>query len=228
MSSKIRLAIVDDHEIFKKAISDALTYDNNFNVVFNAKNGVELLFELERNIVDVVILDLQMPVMSGNDALFILSEKYPEIKIIILSMLDDPLIMIDTLQNGASAYLTKDCDIEELIEAINGVMNNGFYFTEKFPQEIKNQLAEQSNIKHKPLSSILSEREVDILKLICLEKCSKEISEELQIAERTVQNHRYKISKKIGTSSSVGFLVYALLNGIATINAEGKVVFERD
>jgi len=226
MTNKTRLAIVDDHEIFKKAISDALTYENDFNVVFLAKNGIELLFELEKNTIDVVILDLQMPIMSGIDTLPLISNKYPTIKVVVLSMIDDPSIMIEAFNNGASAYLTKDCDIEELIEAINEVMNNKFYFTETFPHEIQKQIFGQSNRIHKQSISILSERETEILKLICTEKGSKEISEELNIAERTVQNHRYKISKKIGTSSSVGFLVYALLNGIATINAEGKVVFE--
>jgi DNA-binding NarL/FixJ family response regulator len=226
MPTNIRVAVVDDHEIFRKAISDALIYENGFDVVFLAGNGVELLFELERNQVDVVILDLRMPVMSGKDALLIMNEKYPETKVIVLSMYDEYFVAIDMLQKGAHAYLSKDCGIEELIDAIHGVVNQGLYFTEKFPKEFMEQFIETSEIKYSARNSLLSERELDILRLICEEKCSREISESLNISERTVENHRYKISKKIGTSHGIGMLVYALQNGLAKITANGKVNFD--
>ena len=225
MSNKIRIAIVDDHEIFRKAISDALVYANDFNMVFLAENGAELLFELERNTVDVVILDLSMPVMSGKDALLIMTEKYPEIKVVVLSSYDNQLIMADVLRNGAHAYLPKHCCIEELIDSIYSVVDKGYYFTEKFPQELIEGLIETSNIKSFTTKLKLSPRELDILRLICEEKCSREISEILQISERTVENHRYKISKKIGTSHGIGMLVYALQNGIAKVTTNGKVDF---
>ena len=226
MPTNIRIAIADDHEIVRKSISDALMYQNGFNVVFLAENGVELLFELERNPVDVVILDLRMPVMSGKDALQIITEKHPEKRVIILSSYDDYIMMVETLRIGAHAFLSKDCGIEELIDAIHGVVKNGFYFTEKFPQELIEQFIEGIDNKSITNRSSLSERELDILRLICEEKCSREISQRLNISERTVENHRYKISKKIGTSHGIGMLVYALQNGIAKITADGKVYFE--
>lgn len=226
MSTNIRIAIVDDHEIVGKAISDALVYDNGFDVVFLAENGVELLYELERNPIDVVILDLNMPVMSGGEVLPILNEKHPDIKIVVLSSHDNLLIKIDAFRKGAHAYLPKHCCIEELIDAINSVFEKGFYFTKKLPQELVEQYIDLEEENHLTTKPILSKRELDILKLICEEKCSREISEALYISERTVENHRYKISKKIGTSHGVGMFVYALQNGLAKITADGRVEFK--
>ncbi len=226
MSTNIRIAIVDDHEIVKKAISDALMYENDFNVVFLAENGVELLYELERHSLDVVILDLNMPFMSGGEALPILNEKHPDVKIIVLSSHDDLLIKIDAFRKGAHAYLPKHCCIEELIDAIHSVFDKGFYFTKKLPQELVEQYIESDNNNCFTTKAALSKRELDILKLICEEKCSREISEALYISERTVENHRYKISKKIGTSHGVGMFIYALQNGLAKITADGKIEFE--
>lgn len=227
MSNNIRIAVVDDHEIFGKAISDALMYENNFNVVFLAENGVELLFELDKNPVDIVILDLNMPVMAGKETLLLTKRKHPEIKIIVLSSYDDHYIILDSLKNGANAYLSKHCGIDELIDAIHGVMEKGFYFTEKFPQKLILEYTEKENGTLNTLKSKeLSKRELDILRLICKEKCSREISESLHISERTVENHRYKISKKIGTSHGVGMLIYALQNGLAKITADGRIDFK--
>jgi len=225
MSTNIQIAIVEDHAIVGKAISDALVYDNGFDVVFLAENGVELLYELKRNPVDVVILDLNMPVMSGSEVLPILIEKHPKTKIIVLSSYDNQLLTIDILRKGAHAYLSKLCCIDELIDAIHSVMNKGFYFTEKLPKELIDQFIETNDNKCVSYNAKLSSRELDVLKLICEEKCSREISDILHISERTVENHRYKISKKIGTSHGIGMFVYALKNGLAKITSDGKVDF---
>lgn len=226
MNSTIRIAIADDHTLFRKSLSDALTYDFNLNVVFGASNGAELIYNLATNPVDVILLDLRMPVMSGFEALKIIKDKYPLIKIIVVSMDDNLAFVVNSFECGASAHLSKQCDIEELLDAIRMTHNHGYYFTDDFPKEMINKIINKKSVPQVLGDFTISEREKEIIRQICLEKGSKEISEELKIAERTVQNHRYKISKKIGTSSSVGFLVYALLNGIATINADGKVVFE--
>lgn len=227
MNSTIRIGIADDHTLFRKSLSDALTYDFNLDVVFGVSNGAELIYKLENNPVDVILLDLRMPVMSGFEAMRVIKEKYPSIKIIVVSM-DYSIIYIEkSFELGANAHLSKDCDIEDVLDAIQVTYNHGYYFQDDFPKEMISKVINKKSSSQILSDFTISEREKEIIRQICLEKGSKEISEELNIAERTVQNHRYKISKKIGTSSSVGFLVYALLNGIATINAEGKVIFER-
>ena len=194
--------------------------------MFNVANGVELIYNLSTNPVDVILLDLRMPVMSGHEALKIIKVKYPQIKFIIVSMNNDIPFIEESFERGASAHLSKECDIDDLLDAIHMAHSQGFYFSDDFPKPLINKIVSKENVTRIIPPSIVSDRETEIIRLICLEKCSKEIAEELQIAERTVQNHRYHISKKIGTSSSVGMLVYALLNGLATITAEGQVVFE--
>lgn len=226
MKSKIRIAIADDHTLFRKTLADALIYENDLDVVFNVANGAELIYSLASNPVDVILLDIKMPVMSGFEALKIIKDKYPHIRIIIVSMDNGISFIEESFELGANAHLPKECDIEELLEAIQMTHRQGYYFTDDFPKELINKIVDKKNVATVLSDFIVSEREKEIIRLICLEKCSKEISEELRIAERTVQNHRYHISKKIGTSNSVGILVYALLNGIATITADGKVIFE--
>lgn len=226
MLTDIRIAVANDHEIFRKAISDSLSCEYGFNVVFQAENGVELLFELERNQVDVVILDILMPVMSGKDVLLIMKDKHPETKVVVLNRYEEDLVAIDVIRKSAHAYLPKSCGVEELIDTIYQVVNKGVCFSEKIPYGLIEKSNEISDVKWSGKNTSLSERELDILRLICEEKCSREISHHLNISERTVENHRYKISKKIGTSHGIGMLVYALQNGLAKITANGKVYFD--
>ena len=173
LNSKIRIAVADDHTLFRQSISGSLIHEHDLDVVFGAENGAELIYNLVTN-----------------------------------------------------AHLYKGCDIEDLLDAIQMTHRQGYYFTDDFPKEMINKIMNKKSVARIVPDFIISEREIEIIRLICLEKCSKEIAEELQIAERTVQNHRYQISKKIGTSSSAGILVYALINGIVTITGDGKVVFE--
>ena len=226
LNSKIRIAITDDHNLFRKTLADSLIYENDLDVVFDTANGAELIYNLSTNPVDVILLDIRMPVMSGHEAMKIIKNKYPQIKIIIVSMDNDIAFIENSFEHGASAHLPKTCDIEDLLDAIQMTHRQGYYFTDDFPKEMINKIVNKKSVARIVPDFIISEREKEIIRLICLEKSSKEIADELEIAERTVQNHRYHISKKIGTSSSVGMLVYALLNGIATITAEGKVVFD--
>lgn len=226
LNSTIRIAIADDHNLFRQTVSDSLVYEHNLNVVFGAANGAELIYSLSTNPVDVILLDLRMPVISGHEALKIIKDKYPEIKIIIVSMDDDIPMIENSFERGANAHLSKACDIDDLLDAIQMTYKQGYYFTDDFPKELINKIINKKSVTPVVPDFIISDREKEIIRLICQEKCSREISEELQIVEKTVKNHRNNISKKIGTSNSAGILVYALLNGIVTITADGKVVSE--
>ena len=226
MNSTIRIAIADDHTLFRKSLSDALTYEFNLDVVFSASNGAELIYNLATNSVDVILLDLRMPVISGFEALKIIRNKYPQIKIIIVSM-DNGIEFIEaSFENGANAHLSKNCDIEELLDAIRMTHLHGYYFMDDFPKEMINKIINKRSAPSVLQDFTVSKREKEIIRQICLEKSSREIAENLAISERTVENHRYKISKKIGTSHGIGMLVYALQNGLVEITADGKVSFD--
>jgi DNA-binding NarL/FixJ family response regulator len=223
----IKVGIADDHEIFCKSLRDALVYDNDFDVLFTAENGSELLFELDKATIDILILDLRMPVISGTEALPIISEKFPDLKIVILSSFESPYLIIETMQKGAHAFLNKKIGIDTLIEAMHHVLEKGYYFPDTLNEELLKEALKNSKLSVKSIiKSPLTSRELEIIKLICEEKNTKAISEQLNLSERTIENHRYRLSKKIGSSNSINILVYALQNGIAKITAEGKVQFE--
>ncbi len=223
----IRIAIAEDHNVYRKALADALHHsNNNFNVVFHVANGQELIFELRKNPVDVIILDIQMPVMSGNEALKIIKKEFPSIKIVILSMIDDDLTAAEYIRKGVNAFLPKDCDIEDLLDAIYSVIQQGYYFNDMYPVELLDDLIQNKDVITEKEDKPLSDREIDVLKLACQELSSKEISEKLFINIRTVDNHRNHINSKIGARNNISLLVYALSNGLVRLSADKKVIFD--
>lgn len=223
----IRIAIAEDHNVYRKVLADALNYSaNNFEVVFHVPNGSELIYELQKQTVGVVILDIQMPVMSGSEALKIIKQDFPDIKVIILSMHNNNILIQEFVRNGANAFLPKDCKIEDLFDAIYAVLSQGFYFDNMFPKDMIETLIQDNSLFLIEENEPLSERELDVLKLTCQELGSKEISKKLNISIRTVENHRQHINNKIGARNSIGVLVYALNNGLVKITADKKVVFD--
>jgi DNA-binding NarL/FixJ family response regulator len=223
----IRIALAEDHNVYRKALADALHHShNNFQVVFHVANGQELIYELRKNPVDVIILDIHMPVMCGTDALKILKSEFPDVKVIVLSMSSEDLIISEFMRKGAHAILPKECEIEDLLDAIYGVIQQGYYFNNLYPVDLLDDLIQNEDVIPKKESKPLSDREIDVLRLACQELCSKEISEKLHISVRTVENHRNHINSKIGARNNISLLVYALGNGLVRISADKKVVFD--
>ncbi len=223
----IRLALAEDHNVYRKALAEALHHsNNNFNVIFHVANGQELIYELRKNPVDVIILDIHMPVMTGAEALKIIKSEFPNIKIVVLSMLYDTLTISEFIRKGAHAFLPKDCEIEDLLDAIYSVIQQGFYFNNMFPVELLGDLIQNKEGNNEKEDRPLSDREIDVLKLACQELSSKEISEKLFINVRTVENHRNHINSKIGARNNISLLIYALSNGLVRISADKKVVFD--
>jgi DNA-binding NarL/FixJ family response regulator len=223
----IRIALAEDHNVYRKALADALHHsNNNFQVVFHVPNGQELIYELRKNSVDVIILDIHMPVMTGEEALKIIKSEFPHIKIVVLSMIYDDYTISEFIRKGAHAFLPKDCEIEDLLDAIYGVMQQGYYFNDMYPVELLDDLIQSRDVITEKEEKQLSEREIDVLKLACQELSSKEISEKLFINIRTVDNHRNHINSKIGARNNISLLVYALSNGLVRISADKKVVFD--
>jgi DNA-binding NarL/FixJ family response regulator len=224
---KIKIALAEDHNLYRKALADAIQYsNNNFNVVFHVPNGQELIYELRKNPVDVIILDIQMPVMCGKEALKIIRTEFPSIKIVILSMLGDDLTIAEFVKRGVHAFLPKHCDIEDLLDAIYGVLDQGYYFNNLYPVDLLDEMIQMQVVVPKDETEPLSEREIDVLRLTCQEKTSKQISEKLFISVRTVENHRNHINSKVGARNSIGLLVYALHKGLVRITADKRVVFD--
>jgi DNA-binding NarL/FixJ family response regulator len=156
----------------------------------------------------------------------IIKKEFPSIKIVILSMIDDDLTAAEYIRKGVNAFLPKDCDIEDLLDAIYSVIQQGYYFNDMYPVELLDDLIQNKDVITEKEDKPLSDREIDVLKLACQELSSKEISEKLFINIRTVDNHRNHINSKIGARNNISLLVYALSNGLVRLSADKKVVFD--
>lgn len=210
----VRVAIADDHTIFRTGVKTALSSRKDIQMVAEAENGMQLLNLLKHIQPDVVLLDIMMPVMDGFATLPEIKRLYPNVKVIMLSMNNDHSIISRMMEVGANSYLTKEAGAEGIYEAIRGVMENEFFFN-----DLTNK-ALLSGLRNKPASTPavqdvhLSEKEITILKLMCEEKSTKEIADIVDLSPRTIEAIRDKLKTKTGTKSMAGLVMYAVKAGI--------------
>ncbi len=215
--NKIRLIIADDQVLFLKGLRLLINTFDTITLVGEAKNGQELLSSIALHSPDVVLIDLKMPVMDGIEATKKIKEKYPNVKIILLSMYNDESIINLIMSLGANSYLLKNEEPHILKEAIEAVVEKEFYFNEYTSRALLKGTQEPSVRKGK--SKLLQElqltrRELEILKLICQEHTSGEIASKLYISIRTVEGHRKSILAKTGVRNIAGLVLFAMKNGI--------------
>lgn len=193
----IKIAIVDDHQLFREGVNSLLAGNEDFEVVISASNGLEFFKALEKNNEpDVVLLDLTMPEMDGFEVLKKL-KKYPNIKTIALSMHDDGNYIVQCVRNGAYGYLLKNADEDELLKAIYTVNREKKYFNKEISAQMINIMSvEGSQLKK------LSSKEMEVLKFIADGLTTKEIAELLYISTRTVETHRANMMKKLSVKNS--------------------------
>ena len=208
--NSLHIAIVDDHSLFRKTLRDFLSEQKNMKVTIQATDMFDLSDKLKNAAVDILIMDLFMPGMHGNDAVKSMRAEYPDIKMLILSMSNDMDMISDLLDLGIHGYISKSDEPEDLVRAIHTVSENRIYHNRIFTEAL--YWNKQINIRaHKADSlPLLNEREKKILQLIWEEKSSKEIADELFLGVRSVEKIRQDIKEKIGAKSTVGLLKYAL------------------
>ncbi|MEN9999720.1 MAG: hypothetical protein RI922_2710 [Bacteroidota bacterium] len=187
-------------------------------MVFDVSNGEELLLELNKTSIDILILDIEMPIMNGFEALQLISKNHPVIKVIILSSYYENEMIYQALTSGAKGFLPKHAEIETVIEAINLVADNNYFFDEKITPQLISRLQTSSREFKQNELSLLSERELEVLPLICEGLKNKEIANKLFISERTVENHRKNIFVKTNSKNAFGLIVYAIKNGLIKIS----------
>jgi two-component system, NarL family, response regulator DegU len=206
---KLKLFIADDHTIFRKAMVNMLQGFERVEEVKDAENGKELLELMKFELPDVAIIDLQMPVMDGVEASKKIISKYPKVKIVILTMVDSEQYIIHMVEMGVHAFLLKNTDPDELETAIYSVFDNDYYNNEIVTNALRKNTKAKSIFSSLNRSEI-SEREKEVIALICQELTNKEIAENLNLSERTIENHRYRIMEKLGIKNTVGLVKYAL------------------
>jgi len=222
MVKPIKIGIADDHDILRQTMSKLLQTEDNFTVAIQASNGQELLDKMLVEPLDVVILDLNMPVMDGRSTLKSIArmESTRRPSVIILSMYDSPEHIRKYVAMGANAFLSKGCEYPALVKAINDVHANGYHFNQQVSRQLVSEMIRDSKKdSNLVIDTPLSEREIEILRLICRQKTSQEIAKILRISQRTVENHRLRISKKTGAKTSIGLLIYAMRNDLTDIES---------
>jgi DNA-binding NarL/FixJ family response regulator len=209
MIKKIKVSIVDDHPLYRKGLKSMLEECPNFEFLTEAGTGKEFVESLSRNIPDVVLLDYQMPEMDGVETTVYLKRYFPEIKILILTMYNDLELAKSLSSKGVNGFLVKETDVDLLTEAINSVVENGFYFNEFISPQTLEDLKSRNALcsKQDP-----SEREQQVICLLCLEYSNKEIAEILSLSVRTIETYRDRAIEKLGVTGTAGLIHYGVTN----------------
>ncbi|XOV69343.1 MAG: response regulator [Fluviicola sp.] len=217
MSKSIRIAIAEDHDLMRQGLVSLLDSEEHISVVFDVENGALLFDELKKKKVDVVLLDLEMPVLNGHQALKILSTRYPEIAVIVVSMHYSDGFISESISAGAKGFLPKNCDIDKVVDAIYAVHEQGYYFDDKISKALLNRIINSEGPKSKFSQDPLTSREHQIVELVCSGKTNKEIANILCLSVRTIEVHRNTINKKTNTRNIASLVTYAIKNGLYTV-----------
>lgn len=213
--STIKIAIADDYKIYRDGLKVGLSADDNLEVVFEADNGEDLIKGLETITPDVIIMDLKMPIMDGMEATKEVRKKYPSIKVLVVTMYDDDKFIIHLMENGANGYLLKNTEPDEIRKSIYSVHENGYYFNDVVNKALLKKLVLKNNLKPSFNQNVeLTERELEVLKLICEEKTAAEIAKEIFLSPRSVEGIRQRLIEKVGVRNTAGLVMFAVKNNM--------------
>jgi DNA-binding NarL/FixJ family response regulator len=209
----IKVAIADDHKIFRDGIKMALRDKEYLRIIWEAEDGKDLMHKLKIKLPDVILMDIRMPEIDGISAISLIRKEYESLKIIVLTMYDDQEMITKMMEMGANAYLTKTTDPEEIYQAILTCMNDDFYFNELVNKAVLLKLQHKKKIRQfYPNPVKFSEKELRILKLIAEDKTTEEISKEVFLSPRTIETIRQNMKQKIGAKTIAGLVMYAMRN----------------
>lgn len=209
--ASINIMLVDDHKMIREGLKHFLQDIEEFEIVAEAENGRQCLEQLQTIQVDVVLSDLNMPIMDGLELTKELKSAHPQIKVIALTMMGESQHIKQMLVEGAMGYLLKNCSEQELISAIRTVQNGGTYYSPEVTNIILNNIRKVKPVASKVVTEMsLSEREKEVLHLIIKEKSNKEIADELFISVRTVDAHKRNLLDKTGSKNIAGLVLYAI------------------
>jgi DNA-binding NarL/FixJ family response regulator len=223
MKQKIKIILADDEQLFRKGISFLLQRENNFEILYEAENGQELIDNLDtENLPDIILMDLKMPVLNGVETTKVIHKKHPSIKIIALTSYDGKSFITNMIDVGASSYLLKNTSPKVVIHTINQVFEKGFYYDDKVLKTIHENLLSSSGkkIKSDLDKKLLSNREREVLELICAQLTTSEIAEKLFISPRTVDGHRNNLLLKTGSKNVAGLVIYGIQKKLIELAVE--------
>ncbi|HSQ44071.1 MAG TPA: response regulator transcription factor [Ginsengibacter sp.] len=211
----IKVAIADDHKIFRKGVILSLKPYHNIQFVLEAENGEELIQGVEKAKPDIILMDLKMPVKDGIETTKYLNKHFPAIKILILTMYEDERFVGHLMDSGANGYLLKSTDPEEIKQGIMDVMRTGFYLNNFVNRVlIKKNYSKQKFNPNLNSEVVISDREKEVLSLVCLEYTAQEIAQKMDISARTVEAIKDRLMERFGVKNSVGLVFFAMKNSL--------------
>jgi DNA-binding NarL/FixJ family response regulator len=217
MKDQITLAIADDHNLVREAIITMIKAEKSIKILFDVSNGRELLDKIPEHNPQIIILDIEMPILSGGEALRIIKQRYPKINVILLSSHFKSDIIIKFIKLGANSFLPKDCNRAKLLDAIYGVYKDGQYFDKEVSAIMAKELTLTSSQHSQETSIRFSEIELSIIRMICQNKINKEIAEALNMSTRTVEWHRLNIMKSLKSKNVDDLILYAVQHKLISV-----------
>ncbi len=214
MKSQIRLMIADDFPMFREGLHLLLRHFADIKITGEAEDGAALLSLIEKKQPDVVVTDIQMPVMNGVELTKRIRAEYPAIKVIALSIFGDEDLIMEMLDAGANGYIIKNAPKEEVYEAIETVYRGNPYFCNSTSMKLGKMVAASRKVLSPVQEINFNEKELEIIRLICEQYASKEIADKTKLAHRTVEKYRDRIMEKTGARNVVGIVVYAIKKGL--------------
>ncbi|MFY0600966.1 MAG: response regulator transcription factor [Cyclobacteriaceae bacterium] len=213
MEQNINILIADDHTLYRKGMVMLLKTFPGIKNIWDVENGQLAVDFVKENPVDMVLLDIDMPVLDGKDAARKILNRFPDIRVIMISMHDSLTTVSELIDIGVHSYLLKSAKPEEVQTAIQFVRNNDFYYNQIVAKALRNSSSGSSFSEER---SGVTKREAEILRLICEELTMKEIGEKLYISEKTIHTHRKNLMKKTHAKNAVGLVKYAIQNNIVS------------
>lgn len=215
-TDNIHIALVDDQVLFRKGIASLIREEPGLMLVMEAGHGEECLSHLTKmdTVPDVALIDMEMPGMDGMQLNDELHRRYPSIKVIVLSVHTGDRLVARMIQSGACGYLFKNCDKDELLNAIRSVHKNGFYITPPVLKALQSPAGKGAVTKELSIPVELTQREKEVLRCICMEMTNGEIAEKLFISSRTVDGHRNNLLLKTGCRNTAGLVLFAVKHRI--------------
>lgn len=216
MSSEIiKVAIADDHLLFRKGVILSLKQYPNIQFILEAENGEELIKGVESEQPDIVLLDLRMPVKDGIETTKYLNKNFPGIRILILTMYEDERFVGHLMESGANGYLLKSTEPAEIRQALVDVIKNGFYLNNFVNRVlIKKNYSKQKFNPNLNSEIVISDKEKEVLSLVCMEFTAQEIAQKMEISPRTVEAIKDRLMERFGVKNSVGLVFFAMKNSL--------------
>ena len=215
MNHNISLVIADDHEIFRDGLALMLSKQEGITLIGQAEDGRELIRLVDELHPDIVITDIKMPKLDGILATRTLLQKNADLKIIALSMFDEDNLIVEMLEAGAKGYLLKNADKKEILEAIQAVYDDNIFYCRHTSSRLAAMIVKSRFDPHKKKQDVVfSEREIEIIKLICRQQTAQQIGDQLFLSKRTVEGYRTKIMEKMDARNTAGVVIFALRNNL--------------